>query len=343
MHLCLLFLLSTLFETASSVLCEGCVPVFYHGLNGSSCFRIPTIIKSSKGTLLAFAENRVTDCGDNGAQHDLVLRRSDDQGMSWGPLITVAKGKVPCPGCPAAISNPNPVDVLMGDGSRKILLHYDTMNNPNPAHHGIDMQMWSDDDGITWSQGTALSFGATTNNTGALIGPSVGIQATDGTIYFSMVFEDDHWLYWSKDLGKSWTASKPVKGVGECSIAFLVDSEDGRIIMNCRTNNHQRAQIIWSPDGIPSPMTWPGIIDPGCQGSIINNEGILHVSNANTTSSRTHMVVKSSHDQGKSWNNGVLVYPGASGYSQLVALEANGLGLLFETDGMTIAYVAVAV
>ena len=45
---------------------------FYDGLNGSKCFRIPTIIRTHVGTLLAFAENRITDCGDNGNQHNLV-------------------------------------------------------------------------------------------------------------------------------------------------------------------------------------------------------------------------------------------------------------------------------
>ena len=97
--------------------CDGCVPVFYGGLNGSKCFRIPTIIQTHTGALLAFAENRVSDCGDNGKQHALVMRRSEDEGKTWGPMATVMEGTVPCPGCPAAISNPNPVEVELKDVS----------------------------------------------------------------------------------------------------------------------------------------------------------------------------------------------------------------------------------
>ena len=55
----------------------------------------------------------------------------------------MVEGTVPCPGCPAAISNPNPVEVTLADGKTKaILLHYDTMNNPDGANHGIDRQVW---------------------------------------------------------------------------------------------------------------------------------------------------------------------------------------------------------
>ena len=44
-------------------------------------------------------------------------------------------------------------------GTKAILLHYDTMNNPNPAHHGLDMQLWSFDDGRTWDHsGTVLAY-----------------------------------------------------------------------------------------------------------------------------------------------------------------------------------------
>ena len=235
--------------------CPGCVPVFYAGLNSSKCFRIPTIIKSSRGTLLAFSENRITDCGDNGPHHDLVLRRSSDDGKTWGPMITVVHGKVPCPGCPAAVSNPNPLEVTLTGGAKALLLHYDTMNNPSATHHGIDRQLWSHNDGLTWGEDTALSY-PPEPNVGALIGPSVGLQSAKGTLYFSAVDDHFHFVYYSTDLGKSWKASErlnattaPLKtgdwSSSECSLAFLVDATDGRIMMNCRTGvraqNHPSA------------------------------------------------------------------------------------------------------
>ena len=282
------------------VIFAGSVPVFYQGLNGSKCYRIPSIIKTSRGTLLAFSENRVTDCGDNGPHHALVLRRSTDNGQTWGPMSTVVEGTTPCPGCPAAISNPNPVEVTLPSGKKAVLMSYDTMNNPSTKRHGLDMLIWSHDDGLTWTDKALLSF-PPEKNLGGLIGPSVGIQASDGSIYFSVIDTagSGHFLFFSKDYGKTWRASTPVPGLGECSIAFLVSPSDGRIIMNCRIGAGNRAQVIWSKDAVPGAITHPAElnVDPGCQGSIINQGGTLYTSNANSTHSRSHMAIKISKDQ----------------------------------------------
>ena len=86
--------------------CAGCIAIYYPGLDAATCYRIPIIMRSSRGTLLAFAEKRVDSCGDDG-RNELVLRRSSDLGETWGPLITVRRGESPCDGCPGAISNPN--------------------------------------------------------------------------------------------------------------------------------------------------------------------------------------------------------------------------------------------
>jgi len=123
------------------------------------------LCRTHTGMLLAFAEDRMTDCGDNGKHHALVLRRSSDGGKTWSQMSTVVEGTVPCPGCPAAISNPNPVEVTLADGKTKaVLLHYDTMNNPHGADHGLDRQVWSFDDGLSWVQDEVIqSVGSRTS------------------------------------------------------------------------------------------------------------------------------------------------------------------------------------
>lgn len=163
----------------------SCVPVFYSGLNNSKCYRIPSIIKTHKGTLLALAESRIDGCGDQG-RHDLVARRSTDLGKTWGTLITVFVGVAPCPGCPPAVSNPYPVAVTLRDGTSAVLLAFDTMNNPSSAHHGLDMTTWSRDDGLTWSNATTTAY-PPENNMGSMIGPAIGLQADDSyhTLFFT--------------------------------------------------------------------------------------------------------------------------------------------------------------
>ena len=101
-------------------------------------------------------------------------------------MITAVVGETPCPGCPAAVSNPNPVEVTFPNGTKLILLAFDTMNNPSAAHHGLDKVVWSGDDGLTWIGERAVSF-PPESNTGSLIGPAVGLQAADGTLIFWLV------------------------------------------------------------------------------------------------------------------------------------------------------------
>ncbi len=58
--------------------------VFSSGANGYHTFRIPANVGTSDGTLLAFAEGRKNSSIDSG-DIDLVLRRSHDNGLTWGP------------------------------------------------------------------------------------------------------------------------------------------------------------------------------------------------------------------------------------------------------------------
>ena len=56
--------------------------VYVSGVGGYHTYRIPSLLTTNKGTVLAFTEGRKTsraDLGDN----DMLLRRSRDNGQSW--------------------------------------------------------------------------------------------------------------------------------------------------------------------------------------------------------------------------------------------------------------------
>ena len=56
--------------------------VFRSGGEGYHTFRIPSLLTTPKGTLLAFSEGRRLAGGDSGAI-DLVVKRSEDGGDTW--------------------------------------------------------------------------------------------------------------------------------------------------------------------------------------------------------------------------------------------------------------------
>ena len=74
-----------LFFFLFSIKSQGLDYVFKSGEEGYNCYRIPTIIKSQNGALLAFAEGRKNSCSDTG-DIDLVLKKSLDIMVKLGQL-----------------------------------------------------------------------------------------------------------------------------------------------------------------------------------------------------------------------------------------------------------------
>src|SRR5690242_896353 len=78
------------------------VDVYRAGEGGYHTYRIPALIATKKGTLLAFCEGRKNSAADSG-DIDLLLRRSFDSGKTWGPVQTIADMGTD------TIGNPTPV------------------------------------------------------------------------------------------------------------------------------------------------------------------------------------------------------------------------------------------
>ena len=58
--------------------------------DGYACMKIPVLLHTHTGALLALAEARTPDCGDF-SRTDLVYKRSTDGGATWGKLQLLAQ------------------------------------------------------------------------------------------------------------------------------------------------------------------------------------------------------------------------------------------------------------
>src|SRR5260221_2838839 len=62
--------------------------VFVPKADGFKSIRIPAVVVSKRGTVLAFAEGRAANSDQ--AQNKILLKRSADGGRTWGPLAIIA-------------------------------------------------------------------------------------------------------------------------------------------------------------------------------------------------------------------------------------------------------------
>ena len=87
--------------------------VFTPGLANVTCFRIPSVVQTLEGTLVAFAGARRGSCGD-GDSHEIASRRSKDGGITWNALSIAAGNETYWVG--------NPEVVVRADGSLLMLV-----------------------------------------------------------------------------------------------------------------------------------------------------------------------------------------------------------------------------
>ena len=69
--------------------------LFVGGQGRYHTIRIPALITTPKGTVLAFAEGRKDNAADHGP-HDIVLRRSLDGGKTWAPMQVIVNDGTQC-------------------------------------------------------------------------------------------------------------------------------------------------------------------------------------------------------------------------------------------------------
>ena len=75
-------------DTGDKAWCDHTAPAT--GNTWCCGFAIPSLLVTGNGTILALAEGRKFGCGDCSGQHDLICKRSTDNGVSWQPCASPA-------------------------------------------------------------------------------------------------------------------------------------------------------------------------------------------------------------------------------------------------------------
>ncbi|MFF3763217.1 exo-alpha-sialidase [Streptomyces sp. NPDC001922] len=333
---------------------------------GYACFRIPAVVRTVRGTLLAFAEGRVLNCGD-AADIDLVLKRSTDGGRTWGPLQVVDDGAGDTHGNPAPVVDTRTGRILVATTYNEG--RDDSLSCAVPCDRTPHLQ-YSDDDGATWSPPRDLTEAIRPPawNSWYATGPVHGIQLTRGRHAGRLVFgvnAESHdgaritanhaALVHSDDGGRTWRVGAldtwPVAPDGtfrqKPSEMTLLERSDGAVHVNGReqdgTDLGHRTYAV-SRDGgenFAAPFrALPDLITPMVQGAVLrlrsrDRDGysrLLFSAPADPDRRRT-MTIRSSYDEGRTWESadrGKRVTADWSGYSDLVALSDDEVGLLYE-------------
>jgi sialidase-1 len=327
------------------------VEVFRSGVDGYHTYRIPALITTQRGTLLAFCEGRRGSSSDSG-DIDLLLKRSFDNGKTWAAVQVIADfgGDT--------IGNPAPVVERMTGVVLLLLTRNPGKVTEREIVDGIGegtRTVWitrSRDDGATWSPPEEITAAVKRPDwSWYATGPGNGIQLRGGRL----VIPCDHirkgtksmhsHVIYSEDRGVTWQ----IGGVAgeKTNESAVVELKDSRLLLNMRSYyGRNRRAVAYSNDG---GLTWSevrleeALVEPVCQASLIlavpagrRSDGRLLFSNP-ADAKRVRMTVRMSYNAGDTWPVARLVHEGPSAYSSLAVLKDGTIGLLYER-GRTSAY-----
>lgn len=332
--------------------------LFQSGDNGYTQYRIPAIVTTTEGTLLAFCEGRRKpgDAGDI----DLLFKRSTDNGKTWSDQ------KIIWDDGPNTCGNPCPV-VDEQTGTIWLLMTH----NPGEASEGEIIKneirdsrtVWvakSEDDGRSWSKPREIT--QTTKDTSwgwYATGPGVGIQIKHGPHKGRLVIPCDHsyadpqgrlrggkyeygaHIIYSDDHGATWQLGGVIHPkTNECQLVELADG-NGTLLINMRSyfGRQCRTQAVSYDGGISwtRPEDVPQLVEPVCQAGFIRyswpgeeTKSCLLFLNPASTTTRHNMTLRASFDEGRTWPFIKTIYAGPSAYSSLTVLPGGNIGCLYE-------------
>ncbi|MET3175104.1 UNVERIFIED_ORG: sialidase-1 [Arthrobacter sp. UYCu721] len=338
------------------------------GTGGYRQYRIPALAVSRQGTLLAAYDGR-PNLDDLPNPIDLLLRRSTDNGRTWGEQQEVRTGSgLNGYGDPSLLVDAETGRIFMfhAAGTHAGFFEAAAGLEPDDDVQHCDLS-FSDDDGLTWQHRRITAqlklrppvhhdepditgiFAAAGQGIQIHAGPYRGrlvqqfVVLAGGEIMAASAYSDDHGGTWT--LGELIGARTHGYAPNENKVVAL---QDGRLLMHSRGTPRRLAAI--SDDG---GATWSALRpvedlpDPGDNGSLVRFDGLpsvtsvageatdswLLATNNHDTALRRNTVISLSADNGRSWPAKLVLCPGSSAYSTAARLPDGNIGVLYERQG----------
>ncbi len=330
-------------------------------------YRIPSLLKTMKGNLIALMEGRVGMNYDH-AKNDIVLKRSKDGGDSWtAPKVILEAGD-------NVLMNPVLTQAL--DGT--IILAYIYfpekihsgkrgygIKQAEPGLQGDKIERFfiikSTDEGEKWSEPKEITTVAKSGKSSlhSICGPGVGITITKGkyrgrviipmseTILKKGKKQAYNYALYSDDNGENWKHGNYCPSTKDGQFGGnevqMLELEEGKLMISIRSKKCRL--ISRSSDG---GETWDplqkqtDLKDTGCMSPLLRLRWktekqpgvIMHVGVTGRLNGRRrgNSVIALSYDEGKSWPVQKELYNKEFDYSSLALLDDGTICMLAEYD-----------
>lgn len=328
------------------------------GIGGYATYRVPGIVTTKRGVLLAYCGGRKDLSKGDWSAADALMRRSTDGGKTWEPSKKIAGNGVDLTDNVVAIADNATGDVVFlyqrnytkvftittrDDGrtftaEREITDVFDAFKTDYPWNvatpgtgHGIQLK-----------NGRLLASIWIANGKVNPDGTRVHAPAAVATIY-----SDDHGRTWKRGA----MAAVETPNITSPNETVATQLANGNVMLNIRSGGQQHLRAVSiSDDGISGwskPQYVPTLFDPTCDAGILTVAKTVHHPSAiyftNPDSRdipkndklrfRQNLTIKMSTDDGLTWTHQQVLDPGVSAYSDLTSL-GDDLYVIYENGSL---------